>query len=104
MFLWGRDDKAYQQAYQDVYAEDYPTNCTIVLKYLNVTKFSLEDDDAFEKRFLSGNKNSQGFSNLSANHCKSPPRICPRLCLCLDYRTRLRCLMLRYRVFHIFVQ
>jgi len=53
MFLWGRDDKAYQQAYQDVYAEDYQTNCTIVLKYLNVTKFSLEDDNAFEKRFLS---------------------------------------------------
>lgn len=53
VFLWGRDDKAYQQAYKDVYAEDYDTNSTIVLKYLNVTKFLPEDDNAFEQRFES---------------------------------------------------
>jgi len=51
VFLWGRDDKAYQQAYKDVYAEDYETNSTIVLKYLNVTKFLPENDDAFDQMF-----------------------------------------------------
>ena len=53
VFLWGQDDKAYQNMYKDVHAEDYQTNCNIVLKYLNVTKFLLQDDDAFDKRFLS---------------------------------------------------
>jgi hypothetical protein len=53
VFLPGQGDKAYQQVYKKVYAEDYTTNSTTVVDYLEVTQFLPEDDDAFDERVLS---------------------------------------------------
>jgi len=53
VFLWGRDDKAYQQAYKKSDAKDYTTNSTKVVEYLYVTQMLPEDNDAFDKRVFS---------------------------------------------------